>query len=122
MNEVLMSLLKTWTSGNERCGVVLEGGEVVELTNQAENPRLAFAIPDQDLEPYRDRVVASWHTHPRTTGNLSVADYRLFQAHPAWQHYIVDQTRVWQYSVAFDGMVMLDATFSLPVNTPPEEQ
>ncbi|WMC09501.1 hypothetical protein PU634_10275 [Oceanimonas pelagia] len=111
MTELIVQLQRLWQPGPERCGVVLDNGEIIELPNRAEQPALAFEVADADLAPYMGRVVASWHTHPRTSGNLSVSDYRTFQHYPDWQHYIIDQSSVWQYSVAFDYMVLLDQVF-----------
>lgn len=106
--DLMVDLQQRWERGPERCGVVLASGEIVELTNQSDQPSLSFSVSDAELEPYLDQVVASWHTHPQTSGNLSVSDYRTFQNYPQWHHYIIDRTSVWAYSVALDGMVLLD--------------
>lgn len=112
MTDLIRHLQTLWQTGNERCGVILTSGEVVELPNRAERPHLAFRVAAEDLAPYLDQVCATWHTHPSSSGNLSVADYRMFQEQDPWRHYIIAQTSVWEYRVDVDCLVLLHAIYS----------
>lgn len=86
--------------GPERCGVILDDGSIVELDNIHPTPLLGFAMPVEALEA--SNVVATWHTHPVTGPNLSIADYRAFVSQPRLRHYVVAETEIWCYGVAGD--------------------
>ncbi len=100
------TLLNFWCPGRERCGLILENGAVVELENIHPNPLEAFEFDRKDFERYTG-AVATWHTHPRTCGNLSVEDYFLFLQLPRLWHYIVgahEDLRCYQVT---EGRVLL---------------
>lgn len=77
-----------WHPSLERCGVVTETLELVELKNLSADPRHGFEMSAEDMEAIPN-VIATWHTHPQTGGNLSMPDYWLFLQHPHLWHYIV---------------------------------
>lgn len=75
--------------GPERVGVILNAGEVVEVTNRASDPFNTFSIDPDWLRTHESEIVATWHTHPNSPANLSFADYTTFLAWPQFDHYIV---------------------------------
>ena len=90
-----------WEPGEERCGIVDLNLEIVEVQNRAEDPENTFAFQLKDLE---NGVKATWHSHPVTTANLSIDDYRFFQAWPEMLHFIIGVDGVRCYQV-HDGIV-----------------
>lgn len=104
-------LRQKWNPDVERCGVILRDGTLVELPNLHPDPVNSY---EMDPEEYLDRAWATWHTHPRTTGNLSSEDYLNFCTPPAntMVHFIVDSTLVWRYYWE-DGRLLLDDHDSL---------
>lgn len=106
-------------NGDELCGVIYEDGTVVSLPNIHPNPRDNFAM---SVEPLQDpKVIATWHTHPRTSANLSVEDYRAFVQFPRLRHYVVAATEIWCYRMAGDILVLDDNYLStrLPARPSP---
>lgn len=85
------------TDGPERCGVILDTGEVLEIPNVHPDPSDAFAMPVEVLTA--SNVVATWHTHPRSGPNLSVADYFAFTSQPRLRHYIVSASGTWSFGM-----------------------
>lgn len=57
------------------------------------------------LEPYEAEMVGTWHTHPRTSANLSPSDYYAFASLPALHHFIVSEKEIRGYYVS-NGKVM----------------
>jgi proteasome lid subunit RPN8/RPN11 len=91
----------------ERVGFILTDGSVVEVENVAPK-KLAkhqFAVSAEDLVRYEDTAVATWHTHPGTTGNLTYEDMLSFKSWPDLTHYIVGNDGVWTFRVE-DGEVV----------------
>jgi len=75
----------------ERCGLLLSGGEVVELPNIAEDPKTSFELdPEAVLEHLMTgNVRGTWHTHPDTDPNLSGEDYLCFLGWPDLEHVVI---------------------------------
>ena len=69
-------LAEFWDPEVERCGIITAEGEIVEKTNRAADPARFFEFSIEDLEG----AVATWHTHPKSSANLSIDDYRFFQS------------------------------------------
>lgn len=90
-----------WDPKAERCGIITVNQEIREVANQAEDPENTFAFRLEDLE---DGVIATWHSHPKTSANLSIADYRFYQSWPEFIHFIVGVDEVRCYQV-HDGIV-----------------
>lgn len=93
--------------GEETCGFVLASGEVVAVKNHAQDPKMDFEVSDEDLTRYEPEAVATWHTHPVTSCNLTVTDYACFLVFPQLSHYIFDGTRLAKY-VVDAGYVILE--------------
>lgn len=102
------SLLKFYSDeGPERCGLVLDDGSVIELQNVAAQPEEAFEISDEDLIQYEEHTVASWHTHPGQTSQLSFDDYEGFLMWPDLKHHIIGNDGLTIYAVK-NGKVVID--------------
>lgn len=98
----LSSLLKA-DDAEERCGLVLASGEIVETSNIAAQPQYSFEIPPEDM--VREGVVATWHTHPGQSANLSHEDYAGFLNWPTLEHHIIGTDGVRSYRVV-DGLIV----------------
>lgn len=81
-------LCAQWVPAVERCGVILADLSLVELKNLHQTPQAAFEMSADDISAIPN-VIATWHTHPHTSGNLSMPDYWMFVANPHLWHYIV---------------------------------
>lgn len=101
------ALLARHKPGKERCGFVLDNGEIVEVPNVASEPENAFAIDASDIVKWEGQAVATWHTHPRESSNLSNEDYRGFLNYPNLRHYIVGTDGVSSYTVK-SGIILRD--------------
>lgn len=102
-------LLSFYTpTGPERVGFVLRSGEVVEVKNTAKDTDNAFAVSAEDLIAYEDEMVATFHTHPSCTSNLSGEDYVAFRNWPSVKHFIIGSDGVACYSVTSSGVVLRD--------------
>lgn len=95
--------------GPERLGFILRSGEVVELPNSHDDPEQGARFLSDDLFEYlysgNFDVVATWHTHPSATCNLSGEDYIAFNNNPQVEHYIVGNDGVAKYFVDEKGVV-----------------
>lgn len=104
----LNDLRARWNNQVERCGFILNNGEIIEVENIHPQPHLAFEINADVVIKYRDSACASWHTHPSTGPNLSVEDYLLFCQWPQWFHYIVSENDVWCYYIKDNRVILHD--------------
>jgi proteasome lid subunit RPN8/RPN11 len=75
----------------ERCGVVMDDGNVVEIANIAAEPEHSFEMePVAFLELVKTgRVRGTWHTHFDGPPVLSGEDYNTFIAWPDLEHSII---------------------------------
>jgi len=73
----------------ERCGLILKDGTVVEITNIAEDTRIGYRMDPSEVLPYVEELAGTWHTHPDTDPNLSGEDYSGFLMWPDLMHSIV---------------------------------
>lgn len=73
----------------ERCGVVLKDGSVVEVKNIAEDPTNSYRMDTAEVLPLLEDVVGTWHTHPDSDPNLSGEDYMGFLSWPNLEHSII---------------------------------
>ncbi len=104
-----------FATGAERCGVITAQGEILECENLAQAPGDAFLFREEDLEG----AVATWHTHPQGSSNLSIADYYFFKSWPKLSHFIVSKDDVWCYVIDSHSLVVLvDEEVDHPAWTP----
>lgn len=94
---------------DERCGLILKDGTVVELENVHEAPREGYRMRPSDALPHLENLAGTWHTHPDSDPNLSEEDRNGFLAWPDLEHFIVGRRNgavfVTKYVVE-DGMVL----------------
>lgn len=96
---------------DERCGLILKDGTIVEIGNIAEEKSDGYEMDPVAVLPFiKDgSIEATWHTHPDSSSNLSGEDYAGFLAWPMFEHVIVGTTNgvveVSRYRVT-DGLVI----------------
>lgn len=96
------------TAGNERCGFVLNDSTIVEVDNVHPTPDTHFKISDDDEARYLPEALATWHTHPAGSSNLSVEDYHCFLRYDSLNHYIMGQNgSISRYYVS-SGLLLRD--------------
>ena len=95
--EILNSLYKS--DGKERVGFILEDNEIVEVMNISMSPEDSFMIRTEDILNYNEIAIATWHTHPNASSNLSHEDLVLIRNWPNLIHYIVGNDGVQGYTV-----------------------
>lgn len=100
-----LTFLGTWST--ERCGFVLNSGEIVELPNTHSDPEYSFSISQEDAQPYLGNIKAIWHTHCTKDYNLSMEDYENFLEHPDFHHLIISHAGVAEYGVSNHRVVNL---------------
>jgi proteasome lid subunit RPN8/RPN11 len=96
-----------YTPTIERCGVILDTGEVVELSNVSETPSETFEISDKDLASVKGAVTATWHTHCGDDPNLSLPDYEMFVEQSHLKHFIISLHYVVVYGFLTDTLLVL---------------
>lgn len=91
MTDIKSKLLSKLEPGalEERCGLVMADGSVIDVTNVSGTPELGFRMDAQELLDNVDRAISTWHTHPDTDPNLSEEDYAGFLQWPKLSHFIV---------------------------------
>lgn len=106
--------------GDEVCGVILKDGTVEVRQNLHHDPRDNFAMDCSDFDDLN--IVATFHTHPRSSPNLTVADYRAFRSFPRLRHYIASQTEIWCYRMEADILLRDDNYYPprLPAGPSPD--
>lgn len=90
----------------EHVGFILANGDIVEVLNTLEDKSGGFDVGAADIKKYAD-AIASWHTHPQATSNLSSQDYENFLVWSNMEHYIIGTDGVTKYVVR-DGDVLVD--------------
>lgn len=92
------------TAVNERCGFVLSDSTLLEVENTHPTPQTHFKI---DV-PVPEDAVATWHTHPEGTSNLSVEDYRCFLRYDSLNHYILGRNGAISRYYVDSGLLLRD--------------
>lgn len=84
--------------GPERCGFMTENG-LVEVRNVCDTPTEGFIISPSDVMLYEGSAIATWHTHPNVSSNLTGEDYNMFRIWYRLHHIIIgkDGFRVFKY-------------------------
>jgi len=87
---VLETLLQPGDT-DERCGLVLTDGSIVEIENVAEDKTNSYKMRPSGVVPFLDKglIAGTWHTHPDTDPNLSGEDYSGFLSWPDFEHSII---------------------------------
>jgi proteasome lid subunit RPN8/RPN11 len=104
-NALVEQLLQKYQPGAERGGLVLDDGTVVELANICDKPEQGYTPNLDELIPHLPRMVATWHTHPDATANLSVEDWETFVQWPEQVHAIVGNDGLRWYRIARNAVI-----------------
>jgi proteasome lid subunit RPN8/RPN11 len=100
-------LLEFYAEGPERGGFIPKDGTIVELSNTSEDTE-SFQPDASEVIKHCDDALATWHTHPGASANLSVGDWESFIEWPALYHVIVGQNgEVRWYEIKRGGVVNL---------------
>lgn len=94
------------SQGDERVGFILQDGAIVEVENIAVDPAEGFDIATEDLVTFGDLAVATWHTHPDESCNLSANDHQGFLWWPNLLHFIFGKNGLAVYQVSPEGRVV----------------
>jgi len=96
-------------SGNERGGFITADGSVIEVENVHPNKDDYFMFSCEDLDKLEDdNVVATFHTHPNKSANLSKEDYDAFVNWEKLLHFIVGKDKISCYKVSERGTVVVE--------------
>lgn len=110
MEKHFPELRRRFTDDREHCGFITEYC-VVEVNNCAVDPENHFEISEDDVEIYLDTAVATWHSHPKSSANLSMEDYSLFSEIRDCRHVIVSPDEIWVYYTTPEGMVLVEERY-----------
>lgn len=79
----------------ERCGLILTDGEVVEIPNVANDPVIGYVMDVEKVLPYltAGNIKGTWHTHPDSPPVLSGEDLEGFLGWPDLEHHIVGRVK-----------------------------
>ena len=90
----------------ERGGFILDDYTILELKNTSPQPNEG-AMLDINVDQLADldRAIATWHTHPGATANLSVGDSQTFVGWPTLRHAIVGTDGVRWYAVKHGAVI-----------------
>lgn len=115
---MILDLLKLWRfyqpEGVERGGYINRFGEAVELANHHPEPTKGFDPPTEDLALLEEIAIATFHTHPGGSSNLSDEDYFAFTNWPDLRHYIVGEDGITAYTVNDQRDVIRESIGSIP--------
>lgn len=82
-------LKKLVCPGPERVGCIRKDHSILEFINDSLKPEESFTVPDEALGVLETEALATWHTHPQGSPNLSGDDYNTFRAWPELYHFII---------------------------------
>ena len=101
----MKSLFEFYEGDEERCGFILDDGQVLELKNIHPEPQKGFEIDAEEILRYISRIAAIWHTHPGSTSVLSGEDKLCMEMWPQVKHMIVGKDGITTYRVV-NGAVL----------------
>ena len=87
------------SSGPERVGFVLRDGSVVEVENKSPSTEHSSVVDPSFLIDHEDELVASFHTHPGESCNLSTDDLHAFANWPHLKHYVIGKDGIAAFEV-----------------------
>lgn len=95
MLDTIPHLIELYAQGslNERCGLILRDGTIVEIENIHTEPQRGYRMNPEAVLPFItvNAVKGTWHTHPGSDPNLSQEDYAGFLQWPELTHIIVGE-------------------------------
>lgn len=92
-----------WDPTVERCGLIHADGTIVETINISPTPENNFEF---EMHHFERDVIATWHSHPTTSANLSIDDFWFFKSWPDLTHFITDISEV-RCFINFESQVYL---------------
>lgn len=96
-------------SGNERGGFITKDGFVIEVENAHLDKENFFMFSCDDLDKLDDEdVIATFHTHPGKSSNLSKEDYDAFVNWEKLLHFIIGKDKISCYKVSERGTVIVE--------------
>jgi len=92
----------------ERCGLVMDDGSLVEIQNIAPEPEKGFEMSPEAVVALLEtgHVVGTWHTHPHGQSNHRGEDHSFFLSWPDLSHTIIGRNGVSKYRVE-NGVVLV---------------
>ena len=94
-------------SGEERGGFITNEGDVIEVKNVHPDKKECFMFSCDDLDRLdKDDVIATFHTHPNKSANLSKDDYDAFLNWEKLLHFIVGKDKINCYKVSERGTLV----------------
>ena len=85
----MQQLVDLYREGEERIGVILFDGTIIECENISHDKAHSAALSAENLVMFETLAAATWHTHPEASCNLSLDDYDAFLLWPQWRHWII---------------------------------
>lgn len=106
MADIKSKLKKLLKKGDlsERCGILRTNGDIVEVDNIHTDPTQGFVIPPEVM--ITEGIVATWHTHPDQTSNLSQEDHFGFMQWPNLHHFVIGVDGVREFAV--QGTILVE--------------
>lgn len=96
-------------SEEERGGYITEDGFVHEVKNVHPQKDNNFMFSCEDLDKLDgENVLATFHTHPNKTSNLSKEDYDAFVNWEKLLHFIIGKDTISCYKVSERGTVVIE--------------
>lgn len=105
---LLEDLKSLVTDGPERVGCITKDGIIKEFVNESMEPDESFIVGEAALKILEDEAVATWHTHPQGSPNLSGDDYIGFRSWPDLYHFILGNPGVKCYKYSRDKGAILE--------------
>jgi len=93
---------------HERCGLILNDGQIIEVDNIHGDPEHGFEIPAEMLVRHEKKLSGTWHTHPNGTSQYSQMDHLGFSQWPQLTHFIISPAGVIGYKVVNGSVVYAD--------------
>ena len=102
-------LNKYSAKGQERVGFLLSKG-LKEVTNIADDPENGFDVDPSDIIEYtsQEDCIATWHTHPDASANLSGEDFHTFKTWSDLFHLIVGKDGIKCYKYSEEKQTILE--------------
>jgi proteasome lid subunit RPN8/RPN11 len=103
-------LLKYYSDeGKERVGFITKKGNIAEVENICNDPENGFVVSTEDIINYAEdkESIATWHTHPNQSCNLSGEDSKMFYQWPDMFHIIIGKDGLNVYTVDSTGTLIV---------------
>lgn len=96
-------------SEDERGGYITSDDLVFEVKNVHSDTKNNFMFSCEDLDKLdQENVIATFHTHPNKSSNLSKEDYDSFVNWEKLLHFIVGRDKITCYKVSEKGTVIIE--------------